>query len=634
MILGRLFGAGTLLLGALATPANAPHQNGVEPSNGPSELVLAEPKTPVASYQLSARLDEKRHLVRGSGTIRFENSSTAKLSELYFHLYLNAFSNSETLFLREKGGRSGSRSGIRGKTTVLSLTSPTFGKGNLWEDASKHSPGDPRDATDIRVPLPTPIRPGQTVEFTVEFESQLPELVERTGFEKDFHLIAQWFPKLAKLEADGTWAHFAFHPFGEFYADFGNYDVSLDVPSSYVVGSTGALRRVESPAPGRSRYRARAENVHDFAWTAWPGFEQETRAIGETTVRVLSPPNTPLASAKTWETLTAALPLLSETYSPYPFESLTVVQTPRWATRAGGMEYPQFITTGGNDFVTLTGLKTQELLTVHELGHQWFQGLLASNEHAHPFLDEGLTSYLEWKYLDGRYGDGGLIDWPWLSVSRLALGRYSGLLFRKREPLSQSVTEFRNFGSLGSMVYARTPLCLETLGRVYGGEKLARALKRYASEFRFRHPKPGDLYTSLESELGIEARKNAEKMFEKAAFIDLSVDNVSSKKTPGGFESTATLAHSGTLELPFEVEFLLQDGSRKTVAAVSGPDTISVKLTHRSPIDIVVIDPSRSILLDQNFFNNRSRAPAPREQMKKQVMAVSLATWAGVLLGL
>ncbi len=163
---------------------------------------------PVASYTLEARLDAKFHRISASGTIRFKNPSARPTRELYFHLYLNAFSNEDTLFLRNHGGRSGTLRGSTGSVEISRLTSRAFGSDNLWEKAAAHSPGDEKDRTDIRVPLPRPLKGGEEVVFEIEFEAQLPEIVERTGYHGDFHLIAQWFPKLAKREADGTWAHF------------------------------------------------------------------------------------------------------------------------------------------------------------------------------------------------------------------------------------------------------------------------------------------------------------------------------------------------------------------------------------------------------------------------------------------
>src|SRR5690606_9692244 len=125
-------------------------------------------------------------------------------------------------------------------------------------DEMKHSPGDPKDETDIRVDLPDEVAAGSTLTLEIEWESQLPQIVERTGYLSDYHFVAQWFPKLARLERDGTWRHFTFHAQSEFYADYGDYDVTLDVPERFIVGASGETieRRVEG---GRLIQRQRVQ---------------------------------------------------------------------------------------------------------------------------------------------------------------------------------------------------------------------------------------------------------------------------------------------------------------------------------------------------------------------------------------
>ncbi|MBL8743410.1 MAG: M1 family peptidase, partial [Myxococcales bacterium] len=184
---------------------------------------------PVASYTLAASLDVDRHVISGTGSIMFVNVSDAPLSALFVHLYLNAFEHERTVFRRERslGFRGWDRVDEPGHVAVKRFRWREESR-ELWP-AGAHTPGDPEDRTDIEVPLPRPIRPGETATFEIEFESQLPSVVLRTGFAGSFHMAGQWFPKLAKLEPDGTFAHFPFQRFSEFYADFGDYDVTIDV---------------------------------------------------------------------------------------------------------------------------------------------------------------------------------------------------------------------------------------------------------------------------------------------------------------------------------------------------------------------------------------------------------------------
>jgi hypothetical protein len=160
----------------------------------------------VADYRLKASLDTEARRIDASGTIIWRNPSPAPADKLYFHLYLNAFENDETLFLRGAGSRSGKRRGAPGRVVGRKLRSPQFPGVDLWPGPEAHTPDDPKDRTDIAVPLPSPVEGHAELTLEIEFSSHLPQIVERTGYEREFFLVAQWFPKLAKREPDGTWA--------------------------------------------------------------------------------------------------------------------------------------------------------------------------------------------------------------------------------------------------------------------------------------------------------------------------------------------------------------------------------------------------------------------------------------------
>jgi hypothetical protein len=343
----------------------------------------------IASYTLQARLDAERHEIHGRGEIVWLNASAQPVSELYLHLYLNAFEGPRTLFHRSplrqaRGGKAPQR---WGSIRLQRLVARELGEHDLLPALEPHSPGDPEDGTDRRVALPAAVKPGERLTLAVEWLSVLPEVQVRTGFSQDFHFAGQWFPKLARLEPDGSWAHFPFDPLAEFYADFGSYDVTLDVPESMVVGATGE-RVAETRSEGRVSARFRADDVHDFAWTAWPHFRERSEQIAGVAVRLLHPPGHDRNATRTLELLRRALPHFNARYGEYPYPTLTVVHPPSHAGEAGGMEYPTLITTGG-DWHLGYWTRAIEYVTVHELGHQWFYGLLASDERRWPFLDEG-----------------------------------------------------------------------------------------------------------------------------------------------------------------------------------------------------------------------------------------------------
>ncbi|HTV19734.1 MAG TPA: M1 family metallopeptidase, partial [Polyangiaceae bacterium] len=495
--------------------------------SGPAPLA-ADRADPVASYTLSARLDDANHSVHGEGTLVWRNSSRASTDELYFHLYLNAFENAHTLFNRSPFTRARSGRSTRrwGHVTLSRLVARELGDADLLPRLEPHTPGDPLDATDRRLQLPRAVAPGETLTIELAWEAVLPDIVERTGVARDFHFVGQWFPKIARLDPDGTWVHFPFHPHAEFYADFGDYDVTLDVPEAMVVGATG--RRVsESVEAGRRRLHQRAESVHDFAWTAWPGFERREERIGDVDVHLLYPPGNDANAERTLGALRFTLPFFDAAYGKYPYPDLTVVHPPAFATSAGGMEYPTLITTGGAWHQAYWSRAT-ELVTIHELGHQWFYGLIATNEPRWPFLDEGLNSYAETLASEGLFGPSSASDLLGLELSATALHR-AGMSFGEHDAaLAQPAADFVDFSELGGLVYSRTALLFRTLGNVYGRDRLARAFARYAERFRFQHPSPDDLLQVLGEELGSEAVENARGALFEGHGVNYSVRDVRS----------------------------------------------------------------------------------------------------------
>jgi hypothetical protein len=402
-------------LGATPVPAPAPVP---VPERAPESV----PK--IASYTLHARLDPGEHRIDGRGVIEFSNTTRVPLKELYLHLYLNAFKHEKSLFLRSPfgEGRGGGRAEEWGYTDVKALRARELGGTDLWPSRTNGSPEEPDDETDVRVPLPRPLEPGARLTLDVEFSSKLPRVVLRTGHAGSFHFAGQWFPKLALVADGGVARHFPFHPQAEFFADYGSYDVTVDVPDDMVVGATG--RRVESrKSGGRRSERYRADAVHDFAFTAWDGFRERAATVDGVAVRLLYPAGHERNAERTLGAIAAALPRASKLYGRYPYPTLTVVHPPKEAAQAGGMEYPTLITTGGYWFSGAFGDRSIEAVTIHELLHQWFYGLVATDETRSPFLDEGLTSYAELRTLDVAYGPGSLFRGFGLELSATGLAR-------------------------------------------------------------------------------------------------------------------------------------------------------------------------------------------------------------------
>ncbi len=415
---------------------------------------------PIVRYKMSARLDPTTKTVKGHYTLTWWNHTDDTIPDLYFHLYLNAFKNADSDFLREtlEGG------GLYADRTAEWLAIREANKWG-WVDVDKiqivggedlterhtfvHPDDDnARDQTVMRVVLPQAIPPHGTIEIAVDFTSKLPRAADRNGYEGDYYLIGQWFPKIGVYEGpgdrgrkSGAWNCHQYHSNTEFYADYGVYDVELTAPSNYIVGATGVRRNTRTNADGTTTYNYFQEDVHEFAWTASPRFIEVTRtfdwaqevrpdevvtwtkilnlpadqvALRDVTVTLLVQPDHRHRADQYIHATFNGLKYFGLWYGQYPYDTLTVVDPPNDVhsetqgepprdSNTGGMEYPTFITTG-TYFWPGKHAFDPEAVTVHEFGHQFWYGLVGNNEFEEAWLDEGFNTYSTGKVLETAYG--------------------------------------------------------------------------------------------------------------------------------------------------------------------------------------------------------------------------------------
>ncbi len=251
---------------------------------------------PIVRYQISAQFDPATKKVAGHYNLTWWNHTEDSIPDLYFHLYLNAFKNMDSTFLREA-------SISRRRSLLKEWKTEPEGQKWGWVDVNKlqivggadltsaitfvHPDDDnAADQSVIRVQLPQPIPPHGSIELSVDFTSKLPRTLARTGYDGDYILAGQWFPKIGVYEGagergrkEGGWNCHQFHANTEFYADYGTWDVDLTVPANYVLGATGFLRRTQTNPDRTTTYSFHQEDVHDFAWTASPRFIKLTRTF-------------------------------------------------------------------------------------------------------------------------------------------------------------------------------------------------------------------------------------------------------------------------------------------------------------------------------------------------------------------
>jgi hypothetical protein len=477
----------------------------------------------VVSYSIDADLDAVHHSVIGKEHMTWRNRSDRPVSQVYFHLYLNGFANAGSTWFTERQvltahGRSrGAATLKKGEWGWIDLKQVKQGDAALKWSFVQPDNGPATDRSVVRIDLAEPVPAGGTLALDIDFLSQLPRVVERTGWWGDFNLVGQWFPKIGVLELAGErgataprWNVHEFHFNSEFYADFGLYDVRLTVPSDYVVGAVGKLQGQPVAANGKTTYHFVQGDVHDFAWVAAKGYkmmESSWQGPGspKVDVRVLYPPEYVASAEPTMQATIDSLTYFSKTLGAYPYQTVTAVIPPYNATEAGGMEYPTFFTGDGHTEVE-PGTVNQYLMdfvNIHEFGHGYFYGMLASNEFEEPILDEGMNEYWDDRMMRARgekldLASGfmkslGIVP----SASSFDMERLAGAgLQQPADPLGQNAWDRLSSSSYGS-VYSRTSTAMHDLEERLGTPVMERAMKEYYRRWKFRHPSSADLRATL-----------------------------------------------------------------------------------------------------------------------------------------
>lgn len=476
----------------------------------------------VVSYRIEAELDAAKHAVHGKEQLQWRNRSDRPIGSIYMHLYLNAFANPGSTFFTERevltahGSSRGNAALEKGEWGWIDLNSVRQADTDLKWSFVHPDNGPATDHTVVRVDLAQPVPAGGTLTLDIDFLSQLPRVVERTGWFGDFNLVAQWFPKIGVLELPGErgatevrWNCHEFHFNSEFYADFGLYDVKLTVPSDYTVGAVGEQQGAPQSADGKTTYHFVQGDVHDFAWVAAKGYQTldgtyEGPGSPKVAVRVIYPPEYVASAQPVLKASIDSLGYFSQTLGAYPYRTLTAVVPPYNASEAGGMEYPTFFTAEGYSKVEPGTISQYALdfVTIHEFGHGYFYGLLASNEFEEPMLDEGLNEYWDQRMLRERKQEIDLATpfMKWLGVTPRARGfvieRLTAGLRQPPDPIGENAWDRLSSSSYGT-VYSRTATAMHDLEERLGKDVMEKAFREYYMRWRFRHPSVADLRATL-----------------------------------------------------------------------------------------------------------------------------------------
>ena len=538
---------------AAVTVPSAPNAWG-GPRSG-SEATLSER---VANYRIDATLDPVKHTISGRQQLTWKNRSTQTVRSVYLHLYMNAFEHAGTTFFGEQRRRGGDGRPARdlkdGEWGHIAMQKVAQGGQKVGWSFVHPDGGPAQDHTVVRLDLPAPVAGGASTTLDIDFLTQLPRLISRTGYYDSFHLVGQWFPKIGVLELPGErgataprWNVHEFHASSEFYADFGSYDVRITTPSEYTVGATGEQQGDAVVSQGWTTRRFVQGDVHDFAFTAdkrtAPPLLGTWSGPGSPPVKltVLYPPEFASSAAPALQAAKDALTYFSNTLGPYPYKTVTVVLPPHNADEAAGMEYPTFFTAESYRDVSPGTLNRYLLdgVTIHEFGHGYFYGILASNEFEEPVLDEGMNEYWDARMLRAK-------NYPVHAATPLMRTLGIAPTFKpfdiermaapREEPAdAPGQNAWDRLQGIGP-VYTRSATALRDLEAQIGSPAMERAIKAYYQRWKFRHPSVADLRESIAESSGQRALVEAvfAQQIYKVGKVDDRIDTLTSiEQLPG-----------------------------------------------------------------------------------------------------
>lgn len=588
-----------------------------------------------ANYTIDARLDTEAKRIVASATIVWRNVATRPADELRMHLYWNAWRDERSTFMRERAiAESGALPlDARGSIEITALSVRQLADVDLMAGRRFIAPDDGNvdDATVMAVALPSAVQPGETITLEIAWTAQVPRPVARTGFKGDVFFIAQWFPKIGVLEETGWNAH-QFHAATEFFADYGTYDVTLTVPRGWTVGATGVARERTDEADGTTSHRYYQEDVHDFVWTTSPAYVERTAwfepepgtrvaAAGPVWLRLLLQPEHLGQEARHFEAARAALRFFGEWFGPYPYGHLTLVD-PAYGSDVDGMEYPTLFTTGTSWLVPETPTySTPEEVTIHEAGHQWWQGMVGSNEFEHAWIDEGITTWATGRVMAEAFPDsrleqrffGGFVPWVHHDVplSRETYWNRRAGYRPNAESDDPSVPSFRYHPSSGyAVTYSKTALWLNTLERWLGWETVQRGLATLFARARFTHPGPAEVIAALSEAAGRDLSAFFDAVYRSSDEFDYGIERLRTADHEGRMRTTVVVRRYGEAIFPIDVAVTFADGSREVVAWDGRDRWRLLTFDKEARAVSAEVDPDRVLLLDVDFTNN-SRTLAP-----------------------
>ncbi len=500
-------------------------------------------------YRIEAVLDEDAQVLRGRTRLTYTNRSPSALDSLYFHQHLNAFRPNSAWARRELEDDNR-------RFTDLGVDEHAFERlQRVQLDGAPVTATYPfaPDSTVFALPLERALAPGATAVVELDWLARPSTLPRRQGRQGRHYDFAQWYPRIAVYDRGG-WQHHPLMPQGEFYGEYGSYDVTLDVAADQVIGATGVpvegdpgwpvaapavdaeppaavpLGLLQGPArAGRKRVRWLAADVHHFAWSTDPEYRYEGGRAGDVAIHVLFRPG-----ADDWgagaavERTTAALRWLEDVFGAYPYPQLTNVHR----LESGGTEFPMLIMNGS----------ASEGLIMHETAHQFVHGILGNNEWRDAWLDEGFATFLG-SWFNEERGDS--LTWR-TRMSELSERERQGLT----QPVATPAASFVDFRTYTTMSYSKGAVVLYMLRELIGEPAFRRGLRLYYERHRLRHVTEADLREAMEAASGQPLGWFFEQWLHTTDQLDYAIGDVDQRANGAGWVTRIEVFRLGRAWMP------------------------------------------------------------------------------------
>jgi len=519
-----------------------------------------------ANYTMDVTMDINTFQYQGTQQISYTNNSPDALNQVFYHLYFNAFQPGSEMDARLSNIADPDGRMMEDKKSRISSLSPDeigfLDVKNLLQN------GKPVnftvDGTVLQAILAEPIAPGATAVFSLEFKGQVPLQIRRSGRNSSEGValsMSQWYPKMAEYDFEGWHAD----PYiaREFHGVWGDYDVTITLDKNYTIGGTGYLQNPQEighgyEAPGTKvkkqkgntlSWHFKAPMVHDFMWAADPEYTHDVLEMenGPTLHFLYKNKSELVENWKALQPKTAqAMEFFSKNIGPYPYEQYSVIQG-----GDGGMEYAMStLITGERKLNSLIGVMA------HEMAHSWFQHILATNEAKHSWMDEGFTSFISSLFMQE------ISENP---AENPFSGSYRGYQYLvksgKEQPQTTHSDRYAYNSAYSIAAYSKGSIFLSQLGYIIGQDKLMETLKKYYTDFKFKHPTPNDIKRTAEKVSGLQLDWYLMDWTQTTNTIDYAIQEVVAADLEN---TTVVLERKGLMPMPLDILVVYQDGSQET----------------------------------------------------------------------